>query len=190
MTRRLSFGVVVAICAFVTALVSPAHAGNVTVVTGTTSFSAGADVVTNFASFTNVNVPSNGSTTAGFQIGDLFIGDSGLLNQNFPFTLTESFTANGVPGTVTLVGSLLITPPGDSLFYISGTPTSVFLPSGEKFTITTLPFTLGPSFNFGDNFYLLTADYSLQTVPEPGVVAFGILAGGSVLGLIARKRKA
>ena len=31
---------------------------------------------------------------------------------------------------------------------------------------------------------------SVAAVPEPGVVAFGILAGGSVLGLIARRRRA
>ena len=31
---------------------------------------------------------------------------------------------------------------------------------------------------------------TVTIVPEPGVVAFGVLAAGSVLGLIARKRKA
>jgi hypothetical protein len=46
-------------------------------------------------------------------------------------------------------------------------------------------------FNAGnDNAYPSTIRIDgVSVVPEPGVVAFGVLAAGSVLGLIARRRR-
>ena len=58
-----------------------------------------------------------------------------------------------------------------------------FLHDGTNITGQTLYFRNGDNHDF--NLF-----NSPQAVPEPGSVAFGIFATGSVLGLIARKRKA
>jgi LPXTG-motif cell wall-anchored protein len=39
---------------------------------------------------------------------------------------------------------------------------------------------------FGPNFKIMDSG---TIVPEPGAIAFGVLAAGSVLGLVARKRR-
>ena len=44
-------------------------------------------------------------------------------------------------------------------------------------------------FDYNDTNYSFTNLRDTTIVPEPGAVAFGVLAAGSVLGLVARKRK-
>ena len=50
-------------------------------------------------------------------------------------------------------------------------------------------FSINPSKLYVDNVRFCTTDVPPGDVPEPGVVAFGVVMGGSVLGLIARRRR-
>lgn len=117
-------------------------------------------------------------------------------------TLTADILVNGAEA---ITDGLYVTPPGvgsniggltpislTNLVGYTGTTTGVTIAS---FTVTdpnlygaTLGFTTsGPGFANKAAFSFSNAN--VTAVPEPGVVAFGMIAAGSVLGLVARKRK-
>ena len=133
------------------------------------------------------------------------VSASGVLTTTDFDTMLGAYTITGITGTRTFEGVTdnitgLVAPGGyggnDNLLFATEP-----LLDGNGFTFT-LDANNG---NFGNqvNVYFSPAysefdpdtDYgdftvtAVANVPEPGVVAFGVIAAGSVLGMVARKRK-
>ena len=140
----------------------------------------------------------------GIGIQSLSVTITGASSGNGTFTLPDfafvAWDTNGVALDLTqdLVGQPTAGAPwgtsdynnpdiGGDFNLFGGTPygTTPGAPAGTwYFELTTNEF-------LGDKMLLTSfAPRAISSVPEPGVIAFGVLAGGSVLGLIARKRKA
>ena len=103
-------------------------------------------------------------------------GSSTIYNNNW-----IDFTFSSLPNGTTLSGFQAHT---TSLTAPTSVPYFAYAFGGSYF--------VGDNFNSPGNpgFEGLATGADVTAVPEPGVVAFGILSAGSVLGLIARKRKA
>jgi hypothetical protein len=111
-----------------------------------------------------------------------------------PCNLTETFTANTISSSVSLSGTLTITPALDTLLFTNLTPTTLTLPSGQTLTVTPQP--LGPltSSFIGQSIpYTLQASFALSpAVPEldPGSLAGALtLASGGLMVLTGRRRR-
>jgi hypothetical protein len=117
-------------------------------------------------------------------------------------TLTADILVNG---SEMITSGLYVTPPGvgtdiggltinslTNLAGYTGTTTGVTIASFEVTNPTLYGAILGFTTNgpgFANKASFSFSQASVTTVPEPGVVAFGMIAAGSVLGLVARKRK-
>ena len=95
--------------------------------------------------------------------------------------------ADGFSSTVVLTGTLLITPPEDTLTFTNGTPTIIAISGGETLTVTPIALVVGPEIAGQTLPYTLTATFHLSAVPEPSSL---VLCGAGLLGLVAYCRRA
>ncbi len=166
----------------------PAAAGFVTYSVGSSTFSFQGDTFTNSPFAGAVGVPDGGSVLAELQPGVFNVGESGQFTGTAPFSLSESFVANGVSSSVKLVGTLSIAPDGDTLAYVNGMATVVTLPNGQTLTVTPQPLTLfEPS--LGSYPYTLEATFALSATPEPASLTLLGIGGLGLLGYGWRKRR-
>ena len=116
--------------------------------------------------------------------GDEAIFGSFAVSGNIPTTLT--FTGN--PFTYNPAkGNLLMTVTVDSL-NVANVYTSAFR-ANDSGADTSRLYINADGANV-DSTGLMTTFNTVNAIPEPSAAAFGILAAGSVLGLVARRRKA
>ena len=108
-------------------------------------------------------------------------------NSPAPSKFTGGLTLTG-PASAWLVGSLPVytgqntTKTNTITFTIpTGTASGDYVSNFSFTSVTKIGTT---NLNGGAN-----QDFVITVVPEPGAVAFGVLAAGSVLGLVARKRR-
>ena len=142
------------------AIAGTTRARQITYSTGTSSFSYRGDTETNNAFSGSIDVPLRGSVTGTLQTGTFSVVNNGNFSGSSSFNLTETFVANGFSSTVGLAGTIVITPPGDTLTFTNGSPTTIDI-LGSILTITpnalvvgtgisnqTLPYTLQATSNF------------------------------------------
>ena len=131
---------------------------------GTSSFSLNSDSIANGPFSGVINVPIGGSAIGTLQLGAFTVdfGNSGFA----PFTLTETFIANGVLSSVTLSGTLNLTAPADFLTYTNGSPTVLTLLGGEKLIVTPLSLATIEADQPGVFEYTLQANF--QLAPDAG----------------------
>jgi PEP-CTERM motif len=154
-----------------------ARADLITVTAGGTSFSAGADTaVLNPATHT-YNLTPGQVQTAVLQVVNFNVGDSGPLNQTFPFTLTESITVGTTTGSLSLPGQLSITPTRDTLTFFNGPPTFIDLGAGRTLRVNVVNGSVSAT-NLGTFPMNLQANF-LEITPEPpSIVLFGLGVAG------------
>jgi hypothetical protein len=170
-----------------------AKADPITISVGGATFSAGADVVTLSANTVTLDLTAGVPLTTNIQPGTFHIGDSGTLNQTFPFTLSRPVTINGVAQVLSQSGQLAITPTADTLTLSASLPTTFNLGGGStaQFNFLGLTSTSGV---LGDFPIVVPAVVSLSspssTIPEPAsLTLFGVGTLG-LLGYRWRKRAA
>lgn len=196
--RRLlnQIGTVVIVLGLAAGTSGPAEAGLVTYEVGSTSAFFHADTFTNNPFSTSITVPDGGSLLATLQTGTFTVGNSGTFTGSAPFTLPETFTANTISSSVSLVGTLAITLTFDTLTFTNLTPTTVSLPSGQTLTVTPQPLGNLTGVSGATIPYTLQANFALSpavnTVPEPSTL---VLAATSVLMMVGyyawrRRRRA
>jgi hypothetical protein len=161
----------------VAGMAGEARADLITVTAGGTSFAAGADtVVVNPATHT-YNLTPGQVQIAVLQVVNFNVGDSGSLNQTFPFTLTETLTVGTATGSLSLPGQLAITPTRDTLTFFNGPAASIDLGAGRTLRVNVVNGSVSAT-NLGTFPMNLQVNF-LEITPEPpSIVLFGLGAAG------------
>jgi hypothetical protein len=163
---------------------------------GANAISAGADTLTLQPNTATLNVPTDGSVlTAPMQLVDWSVGNSGALNHDFPFSISELVTIGGVSHFVAIQGDLLITPAEDFLTFAQGAPIVfdngtlrvIFTQLGSS-TISTSSF----STVLGDHTIPLSGTFQAipDTVgaPEPSALILVSTGATALLSMVKRRR--
>ena len=153
------------------------------------------DSFTNQANTTTINVPDGGSIDSTLQGGTYSVVASNVVAQQ-PLPVFEKFTANTVISTLTLVGTIVVTPAVHTLLFASGAPTVLTLPGGQTLTVTFDGLPEVDRTSAGSTAYTLTATFALSpanttatTTPEPSTLASAVTGVLMVLGYAWRKRR-
>jgi len=161
----------------VAGITAEARADLITVTAGGTSFSAGADTAVLNAATHTYNLTPGQVQTAVLQVVNFNVGDSGSLNQTFPFTLTETIIVGTTTGSLSLPGQLSITPTIDTLTFFNGPATSLDLGAGRTLRVNVVNGSVSAT-NLGTFPMNLQANF-LEITPEPpSIVMFGLGAAG------------
>jgi hypothetical protein len=164
-----------------------ARADLITVTVGGASAAAAADTVTLSPNTVTLNVTEGIPLTADIQPGIFHVGDSGTLDQTFPFTLSRPVTINGVTLPVSQPGQFAITPALDTLTLFDG-PTTTFLLGAQAVEFTPRGL-VRSSTVLGDFPITEQGTFLLTPVPEPSTSALFGLGIVGLLGYAWRQRR-
>ena len=164
----------------------------------TISFSVGAssgvelaDSFSNSAFSNTITVPDGGSGVFELQPGTFNLVFQSATGSK-TFSLTETFVANGITGSIALNPTLTVTTAADTLSYPVGTPTIITLATGQTLTVTPLALSITQS-NQNSYPYVLDARFALSpavAVPGPtvGAGASSFALAALFLGWLVRRR--
>jgi hypothetical protein len=164
-------------------------------IAGQNGFSAGADTLALQPSSMTLNPLTDGSVlTVPTQLVSWSVGNSGSLNQDFPFSISELVTIGGVSHPINIQGDLLITPTDDFLTFVQGAP--IVFDDGTRSVIFTplgSPAISASSFStlFGDHTVPLSGSFQatldVAPAPEPSALILVSMGATALLSMIRRR---